>query len=207
MQQFLKTIGAEAEAIRLLFDINHQTVKDFLAILTECEGVIRVTGVGKSGLVAKKFADTLSCLGFVAEFNPIEDFNHGGLGKLGSLDLVILISKSGNTRELFGLLDFCCANRIGFVCVKSDGVKNDTASICVSVGYVRGSKFDWACANYMGYLVSLPNPPEADKYNLIPTTSYAIMNAFFDGICMEMMGDISKERIVINHPGGTFGKS
>lgn len=205
MHKYLATIGAEAEAIRLLFDFPHDKVKDFIDLLVEAQGVIRVVGVGKSALIAQKFADTMACIGYVVEFNTAEELNHGGLGKIQALDLIVLVSKSGNTQELSPILDFCCANRVGFVCVMCD--TNDPEMSNGRSGYVRANKFAWACANYMGYLISLPCPKEADTYDLIPTSSYAMMNAFFDGVCMEMMGEIEKENITINHPGGTFGKT
>lgn len=205
MHKFLATVAAESDAVKNLFNINHDVVKDFLGILTEAQGVIRVIGVGKSGLVARKFADTMACLGYVVECNTAEELAHGGLGKIQELDVIIFISKSGNSQELSPILDFCCANRIGFVCVMCD--TNDPEMPSGRGGYVRANKFAWACANYMGYLISLPCPKEADTYDLIPTSSYAMMNAFFDGVCMEMMGEIEKENITINHPGGTFGKT
>lgn len=208
VNKFLETIWKERDAIEILNTLDPKVVKDVVDILTEAQGVIRVVGVGKSALVAKKFADTMASIGYVVEFNTAEDLAHGGLGKLQTLDVVIFISKSGNTSELSPALDFCCANRIGFICVMCD-IPPETKLMenRVGNGYVRRNRFHWVCANYMGYLVTLPNTKEADPYDVIPTSSYAMMNAFFDGIAMEMFGNISKENIVAMHPGGTFGKS
>lgn len=204
MHKFLATVAAEVEATRSLFNLNHQMVKDFVDILREAQGVIRVIGVGKSALVAKKFADTMASIGYVVEFNTAEDMAHGGIGKIQTLDVVIFVSKSGNTAELSPILDFCCANRVGFVCVMCDPPIQQASPD--SSGYVRKNRFAWACANYMGFLVTLPAVKEADPHDLIPTSSYAMMNTFFDGVAMEMLDDLPKENIVVNHPGGTFGK-
>ena len=208
MDKFLKTIEKEQEAVEALAYLDPNVVKDVVDIITEAQGVIRVVGVGKSALVAKKFADTMASIGYVVEFNTAEDLSHGGLGKIQTLDVVIFISKSGNTSELSPALDFCCANRIGFICVMFDiAPETKLMENRVGNGYTRRNRFEWVCSNYMGYLVKLPCVKEADEYDLIPTASYAMMNAFFDGIAMEMFGEISKDKIVAMHPGGTFGKA
>src|SRR3972149_9958861 len=78
----------------------------FFQTCLDCRGLIVITGVGKSGIIAEKIATTLISTGTKALFLSPTNFLHGDLGVLGEKDLLIMISKSGESEELLNLVPF-----------------------------------------------------------------------------------------------------
>lgn len=160
----------------------------FLDVLSACKGTIVLTGIGKSGLVAKKIAVTMISTGTRAHFLSPANAMHGDLGILNHQDVFIFLSKSGESEELLNLVPF---------------VRNKNTKILgiVSNGESRLAK---AC----DLTITLPLLKELCPYNLAPTTSTAIQMIFGDVLSIALMkhNNFSMDEYVKNHPGGSIGK-
>jgi arabinose-5-phosphate isomerase len=176
-----------ASATRLESD----QVEAALALLVECRArraKLVVTGVGKSGIVARKIAATFSSIGLTAVFlNPV-DALHGDLGIVNSDDVALLLSNSGETAELLSILPHLS--------------RRGTARIAL-VGRLN-SKLAKGCDVVLDASVDR----EICPLNLAPTASTAVSMAIGDALAtvwMERSG-ISAEQFAINHPAGSLGR-
>ncbi|XP_044501896.1 probable arabinose 5-phosphate isomerase [Mangifera indica] len=161
----------------------------FTQTLLKCRGTIFFTGVGKSGFVANKISQTLISLGIKSGFlNPV-DALHGDIGILSDQDVLVLLSKSGNTEELLRLVP----------CAKAKG------AYLVSVTSLEGN----ALADVCHMNVHLPVERELCPFDLAPVTSTAIQMVFGDTVAIAMMGarNLTKEEYAANHPAGRIGKN
>jgi len=161
------------------------------AVLKACQSVrgwVVLTGVGKSGIVAEKIAMTLVSTGTKALFLPAMNFLHGDIGVIGSEDLVLLLSKSGETEELLDLLPH----------LKRRGAK--TCAIVSNLNSRLASQADLA--------VSLPVEKELCPFDLAPTTSTEVQLLFGDALAIALMKSkgFSLQAYGENHPSGTIGK-
>ena len=99
-----ESIGIEADAIRALVDRIDDTFEKAVDAIYQTKGKVIVTGVGKSGLIAKKIAATFSSTGTPSIFLHPTDAAHGDLGAIDRSDLILALSKSGNTSELINIM-------------------------------------------------------------------------------------------------------
>ncbi|MFC0227488.1 SIS domain-containing protein [Serratia aquatilis] len=165
------------------------TWQRLLTLLAECKGKIAVTGVGTSGIAARKVAHMLACVEQPAIFLNATDAAHGDLGFLRADDLIILISRGGNSDELTRLLPTLQSKGVGIISV----TENPDSAI--------------ARAAHLVIRTGIQN--EIDPLNMLATTSIVLVLAIFDAACtclMERSG-YSKERLLSVHPGGDVGKS
>ncbi|HUT83223.1 MAG TPA: SIS domain-containing protein, partial [Thermodesulfobacteriota bacterium] len=99
-----QVLKIEADAV---FDLINKVNENFVRaveILSECQGKVIITGIGKSGIISQKIASTLSSTGTPAFFlHPAEGI-HGDLGMIGKRDVVVAVSNSGETNEIAQLL-------------------------------------------------------------------------------------------------------
>ena len=188
---FLKTskniIMEEAKALLLLsksLDANYNKV---LNLLSKANGNIMLSGVGKSGHIARKIASTLTSTGTPAYFIHPTEASHGDLGSIRRKDILCLFSKSGKSKELLDLLNF--ANKIN---IKSILISNNKKS---------------KLAQNSSYNLIIPDIKEAGKNNIAPTTSTTMMLALGDAIALSISEykNFSKERFAEFHPGGNIG--
>ncbi len=153
-----------------------------------CQGTVLLTGMGKSGLVARKWSSTFSSTGTKSYFiNPAEA-PHGDLGIVHSNDLLIALSNSGETEELGVILRHAHESKIPTIGVTSIA----TSSLARQVDLV------------LPVLIR----EEADPLNLLPTTSTTLMMALGDALAivlMQMRGWTEKNFARL-HPGGTLGR-
>jgi arabinose-5-phosphate isomerase len=177
----------DAAALRL----NPQQVEAALILLEACRSrraKLVISGVGKSGIVARKIAATFSSVGLTAVFlNPV-DALHGDLGIVNSDDVALLLSNSGETDELLAILPH----------LKRRG----TARIAL-VGRVNSS-----LASGCDVVLDGSVDREVCPLNLAPTASTAVAMAIGDALAavwMERSG-ISPEDFAINHPAGALGR-
>jgi arabinose-5-phosphate isomerase len=152
------------------------------------QGVLFFTGVGKSGFIAQKIAATMQSTGTKAFFLQPIDALHGDLGMVSNKDLVLILSKSGETEELLQLLPF---------------IRNKGAKIvaCTSNGNSR-------LAHGADRTIILPCIEELCPFNLAPTTSTVVQHLFGDALAialMELRG-FSLDQFAENHPGGLIGR-
>jgi arabinose-5-phosphate isomerase len=165
---------------------------DEFARAVECiarsEGRVIVSGVGKSGLVGRKIAATLTSTGTPATFLHPADSVHGDLGIVGDSDVAILISKSGESAELLGLLDHL--KRLGVSTIALTG--NDKSSLA------RHS--DVALDGWV--------KEEACPHDLAPTTSTTVALALGDALAIALLEEkgFDADDFARIHPGGSIGK-
>lgn len=166
-------------------------VETALLLLESCavrKAKLVITGVGKSGIVARKIAATFSSIGLMAIYlNPL-DALHGDLGVVASNDVCILLSNSGETEELLQLLPH----------FKSRGT-----SLLAIVG-----RLDSSLAQSCKVVLDASVNREVCPLNLAPTASTAVAMAIGDALAavwMERSG-ISSSDFAVNHPAGSLGK-
>ena len=152
------------------------------------KGLIVITGVGKSGIVAEKIAMTLASTGTRAIYLPPTNFLHGDLGVLTQDDLVVFLSKSGETEELLGLIPF---------------IRKKGAKLAAVV-----SNPESRLAKSADCFVHLPVGKELCPYDLAPTTSTVVQLLFGDALAIHLMQEkqFSLQDYAFNHPSGTIGK-
>src|SRR5579872_4620357 len=185
-------VRIEAEALRALADRLAAPMADefnrALDLLFGCTGRVVVTGMGKSGIIARKIAATLSSTGTPALYlHPVEAV-HGDLGMVARGDIVIALSASGETEEILRLL--ATIKRIGDALI----------SFCCNL------KSALALASDVALDCSVPQ--EACGMNLAPTASTTAMLALGDAlaIAVSLRKGFKAEDFAELHPGGKLGK-
>jgi arabinose-5-phosphate isomerase len=153
-----------------------------------CSGKIAVTGLGKSGIICKKIAATLSSTGSPAIFLHAADALHGDCGLLTRDDLVLAISKSGETAEVLQILNV--AKRLGLPVVALSGER------------------DSSLAKFADVSLDVSVAEEACPLGLAPTTSTAVAMAMGDALAMALMErkGFGKDDFASLHPAGSLGK-
>ena len=156
--------------------------------LAELPGRVVVTGMGKSGQVARKIAATLASTGTPALFVHPAEASHGDLGMIVEGDALLALSNSGETAELADLLDYAKRFAIPVVAITGHG----------------GS----ALARAADVALTLPEHVEACPMGLAPTTSTTIMMALGDALAVALLErkGFSRDDYQILHPGGRLGR-
>ena len=157
-------------------------------LLREAPGRVIVSGVGKSGIIARKIAATLTSTGTPAYFLHPVDGLHGDLGIVGREDVAILLSKSGETAELAGLLDYLA--RVGVPVVGLTG-REDSALGRAATVFLDCSVAEEAC-----------------PHDLAPTTSSTVALAMGDALAVVLLEErgFTREDFARLHPGGALGR-
>src|SRR5688500_4268482 len=119
-----KVLETEAAAILALMDRIDERFEEAVRLLLECRGRVIVTGMGKSGIICRKIAATLSSTGTPAFFLHPAEAIHGDLGVLQSDDVILALSYSGETEELLRLLE--TIKRLGARLITITGVPGST---------------------------------------------------------------------------------
>jgi arabinose-5-phosphate isomerase len=183
-----KVLQTEADAILALIDRLDDRFEDAVRLLLECRGRVIVTGMGKSGIICRKIAATLSSTGTPALFLHPAEAIHGDLGVLQSDDVVLALSNSGETDELVRLLE--TIKRIGARLIAITGVSESTLNRAADVALdCRVSE-------------------EACPMNLVPTASTTAALALGDALAMTLLvaKGFREEDFAHLHPGGKLGK-
>ena len=164
-----------------------------------CAGRAVVTGIGKSGLIGRKIAATLSSTGTPALFmHPVEAL-HGDLGMLAQGDVVIALSASGETDEILQLLATIKRLRIPLIAITCDPVPSDTRA---------GAQRTSALASSADISLSCAVAQEACTLGLAPTASTTAMLALGDALAVSLAErkGFKEEDFASLHPGGKLGK-
>lgn len=183
-----ETIDIEIEGLRAVRGRLGASFNRAVAILAACKGRVIITGLGKSGLVGRKIAATLSSTGTASFFmHPVEG-QHGDLGSIREDDAVIAISYSGKTDELNAILP----------ALKSLGVK--------IVGITGGA--DSPMASLVDALLDVHVPREACPLNLAPTSSTTATLVMGDAlaVCLIEAKAFTEKDFKRVHPGGALGQ-
>lgn len=181
------TLKIEAESIlKLIPRLNEQFEKAVHAIIA-CQGKIILTGIGKSGQVARKIASTLSSTGTPALYLHPAESSHGDLGVISKNDLVIALSYGGETAELSWVLNYISRNGISLIALtgKSGSTLAQSAQIVLDVSVEK----------------------EACPLNLAPTSSSTATLAMGDALAMAVLETrgFKTENFAELHPSGSLG--
>ena len=183
-----RTLETESKAIYNLIDQLDEQFAHAVQYILDSKGRVVVSGVGKSAIVASKIVATLNSTGTPATFMHAADAIHGDLGTIQENDVVICLSKSGNTPEIKALLPLI---KIG---------KNKLIGITGNMDSVLAKQADFVLGSYV--------EKEACPNNLAPTTSTSAQMAIGDAlaICLLELRGFSSSDFAKYHPGGSLGK-
>lgn len=183
-----ETFELEASNVLALSEkIDDDFVKVVESILT-LKGRVIITGIGKSAIIAQKIVATLNSTGTPSIFMHAADAIHGDLGIIQEHDLIIAISKSGNTPEIKVLIPF---------------LKQTGNTLVAIVG--NNSSY---LADQADYILDTTITREACPNNLAPTTSTTVQLAMGDAlaVCLQTKRQFSDQDFAKYHPGGALGK-
>ena len=184
-----EVLKMEANALsRCCERLTREQVEQAINLLAGCTGKVVVAGVGKSGLVARKIASTLTSTGTAAVYLHPADALHGDLGLVAPSDVVLLLSNSGETDELIAMLPH---------------LKHRNVPIIAIVGRLNST-----LARNAEVVLDASVEQEACPLNLAPTTSTVVALAIGDALAatlMEIKG-VTSQDFALNHPAGRLGK-
>jgi len=182
-----RVLQMEADAIRTLASCLDQEFTAAVDAVFSARGRVIVTGVGKSGHVARKIAATFASTGTQAYFVHPTEASHGDLGMISPADVVIALSKSGETAELSDIIHY--TRRFGIPLI---AVTTRPASALGRSGDIR---------------LILPDAPEACAETNAPTTSTTLMMALGDALAVALLErrGFRASDFKLYHPGGRLG--
>ncbi|NCO64388.1 MAG: KpsF/GutQ family sugar-phosphate isomerase [Flavobacteriales bacterium] len=182
------TIEIESKAILQLSEFINDDFADAVNLIHQSKGRVIITGIGKSAIIATKIVATLNSTGTPAIFMHAADAIHGDLGLILEDDVVIFISKSGNTPEIKVLVPF----------IKS--AKNKMIAVTGNKDSYLGQQVDYVLNTFV--------EKEACPNNLAPTTSTTAQLVMGDAlaICLLELQGFSSKDFAKYHPGGALGK-
>ncbi len=181
-------IEKEIEALEGLKDSLGDPFEKAIELLFSTRGKVVVTGMGKSGIVARKISSTLSSTGTPSTFLHPGEGGHGDLGVISRGDTVLAVSHSGETEEIIRLIPFI--RNMGVPIISIVGDRNSTLGRLSDVALETGVK------------------EEACKFNLVPTSSTTASLALGDAIaiCLFEKKGLTEKDFAFYHPLGALGK-
>jgi len=182
-----EVLSLEADGLAKLSKSLDETLSNALNILENIKGRVIVTGMGKSGHIARKIAATMASTGKPAFFIHPGEASHGDIGMINKDDAVLALSNSGNTPELNDIISYTRRFSIPLISITSK--KRSLVAIEADIALI------------------LPNSKEACSIGLAPTTSTTMMLAYGDAIAVALMErrGFTAEDFKLRHPGGRLG--
>ena len=182
-----RVILREAGALEALAEALDDRFAKALGLLMAAKGRVIVSGMGKSGHIARKIAATFASTGTPAHFVHPAEASHGDLGMVAEGDVLIVLSNSGETTELADLLAH--AKRFGIPMIAITSRDGSTVMRQATVGLL------------------LPDVPEACEKGIVPTTSTTMTLALGDALAIALMEHraFTPEHFRMFHPGGKLG--
>ena len=182
-----EVLRREAEALIDVMERLGADFDEFVKTINGCPGRVVFTGIGKSGLIAKKIASTFSSIGIPAVYLHAADSLHGDLGMIQKGDVFFIVSYSGETEEVVKMLPW---------------IKRMDIPVLVITG---GS--DSTIARYGDYVLDV-KVEEACPFNIVPTCSTTTTLAVGDAIAVALMKmrNFRTEDFALLHPGGSLGR-
>ncbi len=190
-KEFIKTgkrvVEREARALDLLEKSIEESFSKAIEIILAAKGRVIVSGMGKSGHIARKITATLASTGTPSHFLHPGEASHGDLGMITSGDVVILLSNSGETPELANVISYVHRFKIPLI-----GVASNASSSLLKNADVP---------------ITLPSAKEACNSDIVPTTSTTMTLALGDALAITLMEqrEFTPERFKTLHPGGNLG--
>jgi KpsF/GutQ family protein len=178
----------EAESLRGLERVvDPAALIHCVELLAKCQGRVLTAGAGTSAAAARKIAHSLCCIEQPAFFLSPGDGVHGGLGAVQSSDVVVAISKGGNTREILNLVPAIKAKK------------------AILIGVTENAESVLARESDLWLKVRVEREP--DPFNMLATASTLAVIAVFDAICIILMkrNGYTREQFALIHPGGAVG--
>lgn len=188
LDRFYETIRLEALGLKSILELDQNIVADAVSLILNTKGKVVVTGVGKSGIIGEKMTATFASTGTPALFVHASEASHGDMGMIGADDVILMLSNSGETKELFDVIQFAQAKKIPII------------------GMTRNA--DSALARNSNVAILVPPTDEACPLHLAPTTSTTQMLAIGDALAvtvMEIRG-FTPDDFAVLHPGGSLGR-
>lgn len=187
-KEAIKVLELEAHSLLKLVDRITEDFAEVVQLILNLKGRVIMTGIGKSAIIAQKIVATLNSTGTPAIFMHAADAIHGDLGIIQENDLIIAISKSGNTPEIKVLIPF----------LKQTGNK-----LVAIVGNLQSY-----LAEQADYILDTTVEREACPNNLAPTTSTTAQLAMGDAlaVCLQTVRQFTDRDFAKYHPGGALGK-
>lgn len=184
----IKVLLQEADALKQLANGLDAAFDEAADCLLHISGRIAVTGMGKSGHIARKVAATLSSTGSPAFFIHPAEASHGDLGMLAKGDAVLVFSNSGETLELVDIIEYAARHRLPLVAVTQ--------------------RRESTLGRHADYVLLLPRIPEACPIGCAPTTSTTMQLALGDALALALLQarGFRPEDFRQFHPGGRLGK-
>ncbi len=185
-----RTLTFEKNALEMMITRIDDTFTKVAEKILNLQGRVIVTGMGKPGHIGKKIAASLASTGTPAFFVHPAEASHGDLGMVTPKDLVLALSNSGESKELFDIINYC--KRFGIPLVAVTSAPDSTL----------GKAAD--------FVLQIPNKkeaPEACPFNMAPTTSMIETLAMGDALTVALMNmrGFTKELYHDRHPGGKLG--
>ena len=183
-----RTVRQEAKAIAELANLINEDFVKAIKLIDSCPGRVVVSGIGKSAIVAQKIVATLNSTGTPSIFMHAADAIHGDMGMIQQHDVVVIISKSGDSPEIKVLIPI---------------LKNFGNALIAMVGQTKSF-----LALHADIILDTTVAEEACPHNLAPTTSTTAQMVMGDAlaICLMEAKGFSSGEFAKFHPGGTLGK-
>ncbi len=182
-----RTIQLEVDGLNQLEESLGDEAVSVVRLIAGLEGRLACVGVGKSGHVARKIAATLASTGTQAYFVHPSEASHGDLGMISTMDAVLALSKSGETKELSDLIAYCRRFSVPLIGMTMEA--------------------DSALGRASDHLLKVPNAKEACGETRAPTTSTTLMMALGDALAVALIEErgFTAEDFKRYHPGGSLG--
>lgn len=187
--EFIKNqMKLEAESILTAADKLDQKVESAVDLLFNCKGKVVTTGMGKSGIIARKISASLASTGTSSIYLHPGEGIHGDLGMLQRDDVVIAISQSGNTQELISIIPY-----IRFIEAPLIAITGNLQSIL---------------AQHASIVLDSSVKEGYEPFNLVPTCSTTVQLALGDALAVALLEkrNFKVHDFALFHPGGTIGK-
>ena len=184
----IQTLRIEADAINNIIQNIDDDFCHSVELISKCKGRVIVTGIGKSAIIGHKIVATFNSTGTAAFFMHAADAVHGDVGMIQEDDVVLVLSKSGETAELKALIPL----------LKS--LNHKIIGMC-------SAKYSYLATN-ADILIYIPVNEEADPNNLAPTASTIAQMAMGDALAISVLSQkgFTAGQFAKLHPGGSLGK-
>ena len=184
-----KAANIQISELKKIKKVFNNSFVDAIDLIMNCKGKVIFSGVGKNSFICKKAAATFSSVGIPSFFVDPTGVSHGDAGQIEKKDILVVISNSGNTSELYNLLKY--ANRFR---IKIIGIASNPKSMLLNASDIK---------------ILYPKLKEADPNNIVPTTTTSFVMLLCDCIATTVMEKrkFSKENFFLYHKGGNLGAS
>ena len=182
-------IEKEIKGLKALKSSLNKDFSDAVELILENKKNVIITGLGKSGYIARKISSSFKSIGISSLYLHPSEASHGDLGIIDKGDILIVVSNSGETDEILDIINFAVLKGIKIISITSNtnGILSRNSNL----------------------VLKLPKHDEADKLKIIPTTSTTMALAIGDALCCAVLNykKFDKSSFKKFHPGGKLGKN